>query len=74
MSIHKAILKSLVTTIPAAVLVVFLFLLQRAYGIEGLTISVQNGTNIVLGWPSATNETYLINTARRWRQTATGKI
>jgi hypothetical protein len=56
------------------VLVVFLFLLQRAYGIEGLTISVQNGTNIVLGWPSATNETYLINTARRWRQTATGKI
>ena len=62
MSTYKTILRGLVTIIPATVLVVFLFLLQRSYGIEGLTISVQNGTNIVLGWPSATNETYLIQT------------
>src|ERR1035441_8563520 len=30
------------------------------FGIEGLTISVNNGTDVVLGWPSAANETYLV--------------
>jgi len=42
--------------------VILIFSGYRSFAIEGLTISVQNGTNIVLGWPSATNETYLIQT------------
>jgi hypothetical protein len=42
--------------------VILIFSGYRVSGIEGLTISVQNGTNIVLGWPSATNETYFIQT------------
>ncbi len=41
---------------------ILIFSGYRAFAIEGLTISIQNGTNIVLGWPSATNETYLIQT------------
>jgi hypothetical protein len=42
------------------VALILIFSGYRTSGIEGLTISIQNGTNVVLGWPSATNETYLI--------------
>jgi hypothetical protein len=45
------------------VALILIFSGYRASGIEGLTISIQNGTNVVLGWPSATNETYLIQYA-----------
>ena len=33
---------------------------SQMFGIEGLTISIQNRTNVVLGWPSAEGETYII--------------
>jgi hypothetical protein len=32
----------------------------KIFAIEGLKISIQNSVNVVLGWPSATNETYII--------------
>jgi hypothetical protein len=32
----------------------------QIFAIEGLTIKIQNGTNVVLGWPSVPNETYII--------------
>jgi len=44
----------------SVVALILIFSGYRAFGIEGLTISIQNRTNVVLGWPSATNETYLI--------------
>jgi len=36
------------------------FSAAKTFGIEGLKISVQNETNLVLGWPSVTNATYII--------------
>jgi hypothetical protein len=47
-------------SVAAIVLTVLMANAIRSYGIEGLRISVQQGTNIVLGWPSCTNETYII--------------
>ena len=44
----------------SVVTLILMFSGYRASGIEGLRISIQNGTNVVLGWPSATNETHLI--------------
>jgi hypothetical protein len=32
----------------------------KTFGIEGLTISIQNSVNVVLGWPSAPGATYII--------------
>ena len=35
-------------------------LATQSYGIEGLSISIRNGTDVVLGWPSAVTETYIV--------------
>jgi hypothetical protein len=59
-SFSKAVARALFCAGVLAVILIFSSF--RASAIEGLTISIQDGTNVVLGWPSATNETYLIQT------------
>jgi hypothetical protein len=36
------------------------WLATTALGIQGLKVSIQNGTNLMLSWPSVTNATYII--------------
>ena len=59
MSALKTALKQL---FPASILfaVVLIMSSMRTCGVPGLTISVQDSTNIVLGWPSTPGTTYLI--------------
>jgi hypothetical protein len=44
----------------AAFVAVLALSASKAFGIQGLKISVQNETNLVLGWPSVTNATYIV--------------
>jgi hypothetical protein len=62
MSAGKSIFKRL---FPATVLFAIFLIMSpmRSYAVPGLTISVQDGTNIVLGWPSTPGTTYLIQYA-----------
>lgn len=56
----KTIIKMLAGLASGCVVACCLFLFNtRAFAIEGLAISVPS-TNVVLSWPSETNETYLI--------------
>jgi hypothetical protein len=40
--------------------IVFIVSVAQSFAVEGLTISIQNGTDVVLGWPSVDGETYIV--------------
>jgi len=40
--------------------IIFALSAAKSFGIEGLTIKIQNSVNVVLGWPSVPGATYII--------------